>query len=177
MQHLSDEQLIEIFKSNKGNKGQIAFNNLYNRYAKLMLNFFYFSLDNDYNKAQDLVQDLFVKILEKHHTFNNTQFFKAWIYRIASNMCTDEFRRNIVIKKYHDQVKSSSEDVTLDSETERDLRRCISNLKSEQRSLIIMRFKLKLSIKEIAHIYECPEGTIKSRLFFAVKELSKLFKI
>ena len=92
-------------------------------------------------------------------------------------MCTDEFRRNIVIKKYHDQVKSSSEDITLDSETERDLRRCISNLKSEQRSLIIMRFKLKLSIKEIARIYECPEGTIKSRLFFATKELSKLFKI
>ena len=177
MKHLSDEQLIEIFQSNKGNKGQIAFINLYNRYAKLMLNFFYFSLDNDYNKAQDFLQDLFVKILEKHHTFNNTQFFKAWIYRIASNMCINEFRKNGVIKKYQDHIKSSSEIVTLDPETERDLRRCITDLNTEQRSLIIMRFKLKLSIKEIAHIYECPEGTIKSRLFFATKELSKLYKI
>lgn len=177
MQHLSDEQLIEIFQSNKGNKGQIAFSNLYNRYARLMLNFFYFSLHNDYNKAQDFVQDLFVKILEKHHTFNNNQFFKAWIYRIASNMCIDEFRKNIVIRKYQDHIKSSSEIVTLNPETERELRKCITDLNTEQRSLIVLRFKLKLSIKEIAQIYECPEGTIKSRLFFATKELSKLFKI
>lgn len=177
MQHLSDEQLIEIFQNNKENKGQLAFSNLYNRYARLMLNFFYFSLHNDHNKAQDFVQDLFVKILEKHHTFNNDQFFKAWIYRIATNMCNNEFRKNTVIRKYQDHLKSSSEIITLNPETERDLRKCITELNTEQRSLIVLRFKLKLSIKEIAQIYECPEGTIKSRLFYATKELSKLFKV
>ncbi|MEA3451458.1 MAG: sigma factor-like helix-turn-helix DNA-binding protein, partial [Bacteroidota bacterium] len=46
----------------------------------------------------------------------------------------------------------------------------------EKRSLIVLRFKLNLSIKEIANIYECPEGTIKSRLFKATKELSRLYK-
>lgn len=177
MQHFSDEQLVEIYQISKGNKGQIAFTHLYNRYAKVMLHFFYFSLHYDYNKAQDLVQDLFVKILEKHHTFNNNQFFKTWIYKIASNMCNDEFRKNIVIKKYNDHIKSSSEIITLNSDTEKELRKCINDLDTEQRSLIVMRFKLKLSIKEIARIYECPEGTIKSRLFYATKELSKLFKI
>lgn len=177
MQHLSDEQLIEIFKSNKEGKGRIAFTSLYNRYAKLMLNFFYFSLNNDYNKAQDFVQDLFVKILEKHHTFNNNQFFKTWIYKIASNMCINEFRRNSVIKKYNDHIKSSSEYITLNTEAEKELRKCITNLNTEHRSLIVLRFKLKLSIKEIAQIYECPEGTIKSRLFYATKELSKLYKM
>jgi RNA polymerase sigma-70 factor, ECF subfamily len=176
MQHLSDEQLIEVFQSNKGGKGQVAFTNLYNRYAKLMLNYFYFSLHNDYNKAQDFVQDLFVKILEKHHTFNNNQIFKAWIYRIASNMCINEFRKNIVVKKYDDHIKSSSEIIILNNESEKELRKCINDLNTEHRSLIVLRFKLKLSIKEIAQIYECPEGTIKSRLFYATKELSKLFK-
>lgn len=176
MQHFSDEQLIRFYQGNKGNKGQIAFTHLYNRYAKPMLNFFYFSLHYDYNKAQDLVQDLFVKILEKHYTFNNNQFFKTWIYKIASNMCNDEFRKKNVIKKYNDHIKSSSEIITLNFETERELRKCINDLNSEQRSLIVLRFKLKLSIKEIAQIYECPEGTIKSRLFYATKELSKLFK-
>ncbi len=177
MQHFTDEQLIEIYQSNKDNQGQIAFGHLYIRYAKLMLNFFYFSLHNNHNKAQDFVQDLFVKILEKHHTFNNDQFFKAWIYRIATNMCNNEFRKNNVIRKYHDQIKSSSEIYTLINETERDLRKCIADLNIEQRSLIVLRFKMKLSIKEIAQIYECPEGTIKSRLFYATKELSKLFRI
>jgi RNA polymerase sigma-70 factor, ECF subfamily len=176
MQHLTDEQLIEIYQSNKGYKGQIAFSHLYDRYAKLMLNYFYFALRNDHNKAQDFVQDLFVKILEKHHTFNKEQFFKAWIYGIATNMCNNEFRKNTVIRKYHDHIKSSSEIISLSPETEKDLRNCINDLNAEQRSLIVLRFKLKLSIKEIAQIYECPEGTIKSRLFYATKELSKLFK-
>jgi RNA polymerase sigma-70 factor, ECF subfamily len=176
MQHLTDEQLIEIYQSNKGVQGLEAFGHLYNRYAKLMLNFFYFSLNNDHNKAQDFVHDLFLKILEKHHTFNNDQFFKPWIYRIAANMCNSDIRKNIVIRKYHDHIKSSSEIITLNPETERDLRKCMTDLNTEQRSLIVLRFKLKLSIKEIAQIYECPEGTIKSRLFYATKELSKLFK-
>jgi RNA polymerase sigma-70 factor, ECF subfamily len=177
MQHFSDEQLIQIYQINKGDKGKIAFTLLYNRYAKVMLNFFYFSLHYDYNKAQDLVQDLFVKILEKHHTFNSNQFFKSWIYKIASNMCNDEYRKNNVIKKYNDHIKSSSEIIPLNSETEKELRKCISELDTEQRSLIVLRFKLKLSVKEIAQIYECPDGTIKSRLFYATKELSKLVKI
>jgi len=176
MQHFTDEQLIEIYQSDKGAQGQVAFGHLYNRYAKLMLNFFYFSLNNDHNKAQDFVHDLFLKILEKHHTFNNDQLFKPWIYRIATNMCNSEFRKNIVIRKYNDNIKSSSEIITLSPEIERDLRKCITDLNTEHRSLIVLRFKLKLSIKEIAQIYECPEGTIKSRLFYATKELSKLFK-
>jgi RNA polymerase sigma-70 factor (ECF subfamily) len=177
MQHLTDEQLIKIYQSNEGNKAQVAFGHLYNRYAKLMLNYFYFSLHYDHNKAQDFVQDLFVKILEKHHTFNNDKSFKAWIYRIATNMCNNEFRNNNVIRKYHDHIKSSAEIITLSPETEKDLRKCINDLNTEQCSLIVLRFKLKLSIKEIAQIYECPEGTIKSRLFYATKELSKLFKV
>ena len=177
MQHLTDEQLIKIYQNSEGNKRQVAFGHLYNRYAKLMLNYFYFSLHYDHNKAQDFVQDLFVKILEKHHTFKNDQFFKAWIYRIATNMCNNEFRKNNVIRKYHDHIKSSSEIITFSAEAEKDLRKCISDLNTEQRSLIVLRFKLKLSIKEIAQIYECPEGTIKSRLFYATKELSKLFKV
>lgn len=177
MQQFSDEQLIQVYQINKGEKGQMAFTLLYNGYAKIMLNYFYFSLHYDHNKAQDLVQDLFVRILERHHTFNNNQFFKPWIYKIASNMCNDEYRKNNVINKYNNLIKSSSEVITLNSETEEELRKCINALDKDQRSLIVLRFKLKLSIKEIAQIYDCPEGTIKSRLFYATKELSKLFKI
>ena len=155
MLHLTDEQLIEIYQCNDGKRSQIAFSHLYKRYAKLMLNYFYFSLNHDHNKAQDFVHDLFVKILEKHHTFNHDQFFKAWIYRIAENMCNNEFRKNNVIRKYNDQFILTAEILTLNPETENDLRKCINDLNPEQRSIIVLRFKLKLSIKEIAQIYVC----------------------
>ena len=177
MRHLTDEQLIEIYQNNKGDQGQIALGCLYDRYSLQLLNFFYFTLHNDNDKAQDFVHDLFIKIIEKHGTFNNNQIFKPWIYRIASNMCKNEFRDNKVIQKYNDHVISTTEPLVLIDETEKTLRKCINNLSQEQRSLIVLRFKMKLAVKEIAEIYECPEGTIKSRLFYAIQELSKLYKI
>ncbi|MGD0756315.1 MAG: sigma-70 family RNA polymerase sigma factor [Bacteroidales bacterium] len=169
--------MIEIYQRDKDGQGQIALGYLYDRYAKQMLNFFYFTLHNDNNKAQDFVHDLFLKIIERHNTFNNNQFFKGWIYRIASNMCKNEFRNIKVIQKYNDHIISTTEPVISNDETEIAVRKCISDLNIEQRSLIVLRFKLKLTVKEIAQIYECPEGTIKSRLFYATKELSKLYKI
>jgi RNA polymerase sigma-70 factor (ECF subfamily) len=81
-----------------------------------------------------------------------------------------------VVQKYHNHIISTSHTSILDDETENALRICINKLSQEFRSLIVLRFKMKLTIKEIADIYECPEGTIKSRLFNATKELSKIYK-
>jgi RNA polymerase sigma-70 factor (ECF subfamily) len=177
MQSFTDEQLIDIYQSNKDGQGEAALDHLYKRYAKRMLNFFYFTLHNDYPKAQDFLQDLFIKIIENHQRFDKNQRFQAWIYRIASNMCKNEFRSNKVIQKFKNYITITSEHVILNDESEKLLRKCINALSQEHRSLIVLRFKLKLSVKEIADIYECPEGTVKSRLFYATKELSKLYKI
>jgi RNA polymerase sigma-70 factor (ECF subfamily) len=176
MQSLTDEQLMEIYQGNKDGQGTMALDYLYNRYSIPMFCFFYFSLHNDSDKAQDFMHDLFVRIIEKKHTFNNNQSFKAWIYRIASNICKNDFRSAKVIQKYISHILSTSEPIISNNETERILSECISKLRQEQRSIIVLRFKLKLTIKEIAEIYECPEGTIKSRLFYAIKELSKTYK-
>jgi RNA polymerase sigma-70 factor (ECF subfamily) len=176
MDHLSDEQLIGIYRNDKDGQGHDAFACLYNRYASKMLNFFYFTLHSDYNKAQDFVHDLFLKIIEKREQFDNNQFFKSWIYRIAANMCNNEFRSNKVVQKYNEHVLSESEYLTSENETTNELRKCMRELDQDQRSLIVLRFKMKLSVREIAEIYQCPEGTVKSRLFYATKELSKLYK-
>jgi RNA polymerase sigma-70 factor, ECF subfamily len=177
MKSLTDEQLMEIYQRNKDGQEQIALDYLYNRYAKKMLNYFYFTLHNDYDKAQDFVHDLFIKIIEDRQKFDKNQFFKPWIYRVASNMCKNEFRSNKVLQKYKDHINSTSELITLNNETEKTLRKCINKISQEHRSLIVLRYKLKFTVKEIAEIYECPEGTIKSRLFYAIKELSKLYKL
>lgn len=177
MQHLTDEQLIAIYQSNKDGRGEIALACLYDRYAKKMLNFFYYTLHNDYNKAQDFVHDLFLKIIEKHRTFDNNQAFKPWIYVVASNMCKNEFRANKVTQKYNAHVISTTDPIVLIDETEKSIRKCIGELNQAHRSLIVLRFKLKLTVKEIAEIYDCAEGTIKSRLFHATQKLSTLYKI
>jgi RNA polymerase sigma-70 factor (ECF subfamily) len=91
-------------------------------------------------------------------------------------MCKNEFRNNKVIQKYKNHILSTSKHIIVNNETEKALRKCINELSQEHRFLIVLKFKLKLTVKEIAEIYECPEGTIKSRLFYATKELSKIYK-
>jgi RNA polymerase sigma-70 factor (ECF subfamily) len=176
MESFTDEQLISIYQNNKDGTSRVAFGILYERYSKQMLNYFYYSLHNDHSKAQDFVHDLFLKIIEKNHTFNNEKLFKPWIYSIASNMCKNEYRSEKVVQKYNIHAMAASEQTDNQDERENILRQCINKLNQEQRSLIVMRFNLKLKIKEIAEIYECAEGTIKSRLFYATRELSKYYK-
>ena len=49
-------------------------------------------------------------------------------------------------------------------------------LKSTHKNHIILRYKFKMSIREMSEVFECPEGTVRSKLFYATKELSKHIK-
>src|SRR5690606_3276565 len=69
-----------------------AFNEIYNRYSKPLFLFFYRRLYQENNKAQDFLQDLFLKLIEKAATFDSSKKFSTWIYTIAYNMCKNEYR-------------------------------------------------------------------------------------
>ncbi len=176
MKSLTDEQLMEIYQINTDGRGAIAFDHLYNRYARRMVNFFYYSLQNDSEKAQDFLHDLYLKLIENKDAFDKNQSFQAWVYRIATNMCKNEFRSSAINKKYQEHVLYTTNDVDSGRTQNDDLQGYINSLETEKRSLIVLRFKFNLSIKEIAQIFECAEGTVKSRLFYATKELSKIYK-
>jgi RNA polymerase sigma-70 factor (ECF subfamily) len=176
MQTFTDEQLIEVIKGTNGNRRKKAFDYLYLRYHKPITNYFYFALQKDHEKAKDFFHDLFLKLIETPEKFDTNRQFKPWIFRIAENMCHNDYRRTEVENKYHEYVLHSVHNHTQLTDIELSLAKCIKKLHREQRSLIILRFKINLSIKEIAEIFECPEGTIKSRLFYATKELSKLYR-
>lgn len=176
MESLTDEQLMVIIAKNDGSRGMEALDYLYKRYSKPLFNFLYFTLHNDSARAEDFLHDLFLKVLENCKKFDHKQFFKPWVYRMASNMCKNEFRSLLVVKKYNQHVVNTTSDIGADINLLKDVKVAISDLENEQRALIVLRFKMNLSIKEMAEIYECPEGTVKSRLFYATKELSKCFK-
>jgi RNA polymerase sigma-70 factor (ECF subfamily) len=176
MHRNTDEELIAIYQNDTGSRRRKAFDCLYVRYSKPLTRYFYFALRNDLDKAKDFFHDLFVKILESPEKFNADKPFKPWIYKVASNMCLNDYRRDEVFKKYNSfflQTTTTFGDV---KDKNLALSESIGKLSPDQRSLIILRFKIELSIKEIAAIYECPEGTIKSRLFYAIKELAKFYK-
>lgn len=160
---------------------------MYDRYSKKMLFFFYQRLYQDNEKAQDFLQDLFLKIIEKSDSFDEGKKFSVWVYTIASNLCKNEYRKNAVrgtkIDNFEEKIPSLAS-LDLRSETKHDLNlfsRSLSDELSkmdEKHSLsFILRHQQHLSIQEISKVMACPEGTVKSRLFYAIKTLSKKLRI
>ena len=82
----SDEQLIELVQQ----ADVSAFDEIYQRYGQCLLFYFCRMLGGDKAKAQDFLQDLFIKIIDKKNS--PVQNFKSWIFTIAHNMCKNEFR-------------------------------------------------------------------------------------
>lgn len=176
----TDEQLMdEVVKGNSR-----AFTEVYERYSRPMLNYFYKMLWQDKLKAEDFMQELFTKIIHKPHLFNSKLKFKTWIFSIANNMCKNEYRKqevrkgsnndlhdNIVSDDSADQVKKVDESIFNDR-----LKEELNLLSSSHREVFILRFKQGLSLKEIAEVLGVSEGTVKSRVFYTLKKLSANLK-
>jgi RNA polymerase sigma-70 factor (ECF subfamily) len=177
---LKDEELMaEVIKGN-----QAAFSELYDKWSKPILNYFYKMLWQDLEKSQDFMQDLFTKIIHKPQLFNVNKSFKTWIYTIAYNMCKNEYRKNETRKNINNNLNENivkldqgNHDKTYDNNifNER-LNQELELLSNNHKKVFIMRMKHNLSIKEIAEIMETSEGTVKSRIFYTLKKLSVSLK-
>jgi RNA polymerase sigma-70 factor (ECF subfamily) len=131
----------------------------------------------DRDKAQDFVQDLFVRILERHHQFVPNRKFSTWMFTIASNMCKTAFRDNPIKLPVEGNEKVYwAEDVHTKSEFQKALMNALSNLEEVHRSTFVLRYMNQLSLKEISDIERVPLGTVKSRLFHATKKMADALK-
>jgi RNA polymerase sigma-70 factor (ECF subfamily) len=173
----SDEELFDVLKGDKN----AAFDELYRRYSKKMLFFFYQMLGGDEEKSQDFLHDLFLKILERPDRFDPQKRFSTWIYTCASNMCKNEYRNQKVRNVVHNGLDMNRfEEHTADAAEQTDnnlfkdlLHAELDQLSEDHRTTFILRFQEGLSVKEIAAIMECSDGTVKSRIFYTLKKLGK----
>lgn len=180
---LSDEKLMTFI--NKGNTA--AFNELYSRYSSRLLHYFYRMLGGDEQNAQDFLQDIFLKIVERPDLFCSKQRFSSWIFTVAHNMCKNEYRRREIRRKAKsgdtDKISQNNENDYHTAEHEIDqklfekaLLMELNKIDGDQRSAFLLRYQENLSIKEIQNILSCPVGTIKSRLFYTTRKLANLLK-
>lgn len=177
----SDESLMSLLLE----KDQKAFEILYDRYGKLMYNYFYRMLWRDKEKSRDFTQELFAKIIQKPHLFDSGRNFKTWLYSIANNMCKNEYAKHDVRRIAHDEIKRDSEMVNgLDAQKSMDRKQFMSKLAEAlqeldevKRTTFELRFHHDMSIIEISEAMQCSEGTVKSRLFYTLKELNSKLKV
>lgn len=171
----TDEELMK--SASKGSK--IAFEEIYDRYQARIKLFFKKALWNDNELAEDLSQELFIKVIKNLKKYDTKRSFKTWLYSIANNMCKNQYRHRDVREKAGEELKQATiikmhqGDNKMDKEIFKEaLEKALQDLDIKKRTCFILRFKHDLSISEIAEIEDCSEGTIKSRLFYTLKSLA-----
>src|SRR6476469_449388 len=157
-----------------------AFQELVERYQTRLLNFIYRTI-GDREKAEDLVQEVFIRVYRHLHRFDRSKKFSTWIYTIASNLAKKELRnrsRNPLVlfqtirKNWQDDDRPLQfEDTTArpdDLFRKRHLRELVeesvAKLPAHHREVFVLRELEGKSYEEIAEITECNLGTVKSRL-------------
>lgn len=158
---------------------QAAFGELYHRYKDRMYYYFYRMLGNSNEQANDFLQELFMKLIEKPESFNPKFSFPTWFYSVANNMCKNEFRRRVVRKEFQatealaPQLDYPAEASVEPEQLMEKIFATLEEMGEEHRSAFLLRYREGFSIKDVAEILELPEGTVKSRLFYARKVLAE----
>jgi RNA polymerase sigma-70 factor, ECF subfamily len=156
-----------------------AFNELYSRYHKRLLYYFYRMLGNSSEKAGDFLQDIFMKIIERPELFDPSRRFCTWLFSVAHNMCKNEYRRlsvrSIVIRD--EDMDHYTEDPEMHGEERQwaadEIFREINELGETEKTAFLLYYREDFSLREIGHVLNLPEGTVKSKLFYTRKRISR----
>jgi len=185
LEQLSDEELMETYQQGDTR----AFEHLLKRHRKPVYNFLYRQVGNS-ALAEDMLQEVFLRIIRGAPRYTRKAKFTTWMYTIARNLCVDQSRR-----AKHRQHPSLDQPLGRDSQGKRTLgdrmasqgpavdrqaigselrdhlAEAISTLSEEQREVFLMREYHNLPFKEIAEIVGCSDNTVKSRMRYALERL------
>lgn len=130
--------------------------------------------------AQDLVQEVFIKVYERLGQYEEKGSFKSWFYRVATNHCMDQFRKkrlvssemtdNLIVNEQHPEV------IFLKKEKERRLEKLIATLPEDERLIILLRYRQELTYEEISDSTGYPLSTVRNKLHRAKKKMRKKMK-
>ena len=162
---------------------QIQFNNALLGLSD-RLHYYALSLTTNSEKADDLLQETFLKALTYRDKFRPDTNFKAWMYTIMKNTFINDYRRNAKTKKKFDGTNGDfhlifSQDKVYPAPdslySTKEINKNINELEKEYKVPFTM-FLDGYKYKEIADKLELPLGTVKSRIFFTRKKLTKSLK-
>lgn len=178
---LSDLQLIEMLKTERGERFETAFGELVRRYKTAILTYLT-RYTGDARTAEDLAQEAFVRVYRKIGAYDARARFSTWLYTIAGNLAKDEFkrRRRHPAASYDWRSQSGSDTthnipaiadeqespdrVALKTEIGERVQRMLDRLDAPDREVLILREIQGMKYDEIAELLSLPMGTVKSRI-------------
>ena len=183
---MPDAELIQTFLS--GNNA--SFNTLAWRWQQRLYNFI-LRYTGDRDEANDLCQLALIKVYRNLPQLRDPEKFSSWIYQLTLNVCRDEFKKS---RRRQHHVTSSLEEQELAptnrsvsgfqpttgeevyrSNLRETLNKALQTLSDEQRLVVIMKNYQGMTFSEIAQALEISENTAKSRLYYGLTNLKKVF--
>lgn len=167
----TDEHLMSLLVQHKDNH---AFEQLYDRYARKLTGFCNRMVQSK-EVAEDIVHEVFIKIIEQPASFNLQSRFSTWVYTIAHNQCLNTIRNTqnrsrLIDQNYTQAVEYTSHSNIDASNLKGAINTAYKLLNEKEKAVFVLRFEHELSIREIADIITIPEGSVKSCLFYLLKK-------
>ncbi|MDQ2657320.1 MAG: RNA polymerase sigma factor [Bacteroidota bacterium] len=155
---------------------------LFERYKKPLFGFFY-GMNKDVELSEDLVQNVFLRILKYRYLFRGEGDFKTWMFHIARNVSNDHFRKNRWtakddLEKWQDRLSNHDNRQTEFQQDEelQLLSIALEKLPDDKREIILLSKFNDKKYREIGEILGCSEGAVKVKVFRALQELREVYK-
>jgi RNA polymerase sigma factor (sigma-70 family) len=181
----TDESLIEAHC--RGDEK--AFGEIVHRYGDSVLGYLT-KMTGNKEQAEDLFQETFRRVHEKSHTFKGL-VFKSWLFKIATNVTYDGFRKKQRIESHgriisidnpdsNNPVSTVAADSTFNpsvatakAEQVAQVRQAVESLPDKQKAALVLTYYQHLSYREAALALDCSIGTIKTQMYIALKTLAQ----
>ena len=180
--HASDTHLVHLFQQGNNEALEVLVNRHKNKiYTSLYI------LTKDKYLAEDMFQDVFIKIIDtlRSNRYNDEGKFLPWAIRMAHNLYIDYFRK---VKRKPKITTSDGEDIfdgmeeieeaidkkMVKGEHHEEIRKVIEMLAEEQREVIILRHYADMSFKEIAKLTGCSVNTALGRMRYALQNMRRI---
>lgn len=159
---------------------QHAFQNLVEEYQSCFFLTMAYKFTNNYTEAEDLCQEIFIKVYGALPSFKGQSQLSTWLYRIAVNRCLDWKRRTkpglfqmVNISEISPGLKTnrSTEDEVIYKEKQEFIHKTVYSLKDKYKTIVILYHFNGLSYKEISEVLSLPVKTIETRLYRARKQI------
>ncbi|MGB0777901.1 MAG: RNA polymerase sigma factor [Flavobacteriaceae bacterium] len=177
---MSDQELIQKLKDPNHSNGAFRYlirnyqERLYWHIRKIVLK---------HEDADDIVQEVFIKVFKNIDKFKGESSIYSWMYRIATNESLSFLKRDARMKKLpfeeymYDKASALQSDVLYDGDQiQLMLHKALAKLPEQQRLIFTMKYLEDLSYKEISVLLDKTQGGLKANYFHAVSKIKEYFK-
>lgn len=167
---MTDEALMICIKNDDLSKAAL----LYERYKQRLLQFFAYRSFSDRDLSNDLVQQLFLRVIEYRKSFKDDGNFKVWLYAIAANLNKQEIKQRLqrqgLLSAYTEEPG-----YVMENDDFKVIRQIIKNMPEQYSEVLMMSKFWGMKYEEIAALKECSVGVIKTRVYRAMQLLKESY--